>query len=77
MSLAGIAKDTLAVIERGTYTAPSGAQVVVRESIDAAIAGTILYTPDALDDLRSTAQGTAPAQVEVRAETTGEASVMP
>ncbi len=73
MSLAGIAKETLAVIERGTYVAPSGAQVVVRDSIDAAIAGTILYTPEALDDLPGAAQGTAPPQVEVRAETTGEA----
>ena len=73
MSLAGAAKETLAVFEQGSYPAPSGAQVVLRESIDAAIAGTVLYTPEALDRLAPGARGASSARIEVTGETTAEA----
>lgn len=73
MSLAGAAKETLAAIERGAYPAPSGAQVVLRESIDAAIAGTVLYTPEALDRLAPDGRGASSARIEVTGETTAEA----
>ena len=74
MSFAGVAKETLAILERGAYAAPSGANVVVRESVEAAMAKTVLYTPEAFDRLTLPVQATAAsARVEVTAETTAEA----
>ena len=40
-----IAEETLAALEAGRYTAPSGAVVELRALIDAAVAGTRLYAP--------------------------------
>src|SRR5262245_61700065 len=73
MSLAGTAKETLAVIERGAYAAPSGATVMVRAPIAAAIAAPVLHPPDALEHLVPPARGGASVRIEVTAETTAEA----
>jgi uncharacterized protein (TIGR02452 family) len=75
MGTSSSAKQTLAVIERGGYTSPSGREVSLRTEIDAAIAGTCLYRPGDFDalaarDARATA---APPRIEVTAETTAEA----
>jgi uncharacterized protein (TIGR02452 family) len=75
MSLSGIAKDTLAVIERGGYVAPSGREVTLRAHVDAAVGGTRLYRPAELDALlagRARAEPAAP-RFEVTGETTAEA----
>jgi uncharacterized protein (TIGR02452 family) len=75
MSLAGTAKETLAVLARGSYRAPSGAEVALRASIDAAIDGTALYRPEALDALLAALPPSVPSarRIEVTAETTAEA----
>ena len=75
MSLAGTAKDTLAVIDRGSYAAPSGKEVSLRAQIDAAIAGSALYRPDELDALLARLPRAAPSppRIEVSDETTAEA----
>jgi len=46
MSLTGIAQETLQIVERGHYQAPSGARVEIGEAVAAARAGTRTYTPD-------------------------------
>lgn len=71
MSLSGIAKSTLAIIDDGGYLAPSGARRELRAAIDAAVAGARLYTPADLEALvaRPGPGGGAPA-LEVTAETT-------
>lgn len=51
MSLAGIAKETLAVIERGNYTAPDGRVHEMGVWQAAAEAGTRLWTPAQLQQL--------------------------
>ena len=48
MSLKGVAKQTLAVLEAGVYTAPSGAQRHIAEAQARAVQGTRLYRPEAL-----------------------------
>jgi uncharacterized protein (TIGR02452 family) len=75
MSLAGVAKETTAIVERGTYTAPSGTVCDVRESIADAVAGTRLFTPElaAAALARTRDDGAAPT-IEVTAETTAAAA---
>lgn len=78
MSLAGIAKETVAIVDRGHYTSPGGRSVDVRAHVDAAVRGTVLYTPDDLDALRLASfagnAGAAPPRVDVTPETTAEAA---
>jgi len=75
MSLAGLAKQTLAIIEAGGYTAPSGARRDLRIAIDRAVAGTRLYRPDELEAmLAGPAAGGAAPRIEVTAETTQAAT---
>lgn len=45
MSLKGIAKETLAILEAGTYVSPSGAERSIAGAQAAALAGTRLITP--------------------------------
>ena len=50
MSLTGIAKETLQIIETGSYVGPSGLKVSLKAEIDRAVKGTVLYRPqDKLD----------------------------
>ncbi len=78
MSLTGIAQDTLAIIERGSYVAPSGSTVSVREQVDAAVRGTMLYRPADLEGLLAArarpGHGVISPRIEITPETTAEAS---
>jgi len=83
MSLSGTAKETLAIVERGGYTAPSGGAVDLRASIAAATNGTVLYRPDNVARLLAAAVAAAPdgsgapgapPRFEVTAETTAVAA---
>ena len=73
MSLTGIAKTTLKVIEDGQYRAPSGQLVDLRTQIAQTLTGTVLYRPNdvALVPFPSR-QGRA--RCEVSSETTGAAA---
>ena len=71
MSLAGVAKETLEIIERGSYVAPSGATVSIREQVDRAIDGTVTFRPG---ELALVAVPGPPPRVEVTDEKTGAAS---
>jgi uncharacterized protein (TIGR02452 family) len=76
MSLAGTAKETLAIVERGSYQAPSGNTVALRAQLDAAIRGTVLYRPEELDHLiaaAATSAAGAPPRIDVTPETTAQA----
>ena len=74
MSLAGVGKETVAIVERGHYTAPSGRTVEIRAQVEASLAGTRLYRPGDCDALlaRALAPGGAP-RLEVTPETTAQA----
>jgi uncharacterized protein (TIGR02452 family) len=75
MSLAGVAKETLAIVERGEYTAPSGHAVPIGDLVTAAAAGTLLYRPGDFDGLPVAApEGAGPARFEVTPETSAEAA---
>ncbi len=79
MSLRGIADETLAIVERGGYQAPSGAQVSLRAELARALEGTRLFRPEELAALLAERQrlaapgsGAAP-RLELREESTSEA----
>jgi uncharacterized protein (TIGR02452 family) len=46
-----IAADTIGILERGQYVAPSGKRVSIQSDLENAVAGTVLYSPDALEAL--------------------------
>ena len=75
MSLTGVAKANLAIVEKGSYVAPSGRLVPLRELIDRSVTKTVLYRPDAYDALYAALRPTAGSpRIEVTTETTAEAS---
>ena len=53
MSLSGVAKETLKIVETCGYRSPDGARVELGESLAAAIGGTRLYRPSDSDQLLS------------------------
>jgi uncharacterized protein (TIGR02452 family) len=66
------AQETVAVLERGDYTAPSGRTVSIAGDLARAVEGTVLYRPDELDALlkRPPAGPRAATRIEVTGETT-------
>jgi uncharacterized protein (TIGR02452 family) len=74
MSLARTASETLDVIARGVYVAPSGNSVALTAHVEMAIQNTVVYRPGDLDALPKTRRGlSSPRKVEVTTETTAEA----
>ncbi len=73
-----IAHDTVALLERGSYSAPSGQEVSLRELMHNCLASTRCYLPEQLDDLRHEVLARPPAfaqtSFEVLNETTLEAT---
>jgi uncharacterized protein (TIGR02452 family) len=49
--LAHIARETLDILDKGSYPAPGGGTVCIRESLNEARTGTIHYTPEAFVDV--------------------------
>lgn len=74
MSLAGVAQETLRIIKQGEYVAPSGRTVSLREPVERAVQGTVLYRPADFERLESPPSPGGALRVEVTPEKTGEAS---
>jgi uncharacterized protein (TIGR02452 family) len=77
-TLIDVAKETLAAVERGAYTTPSGREAPLRDSVDPAVQATRTYSPDELDALVARLAEHPPAvaaatHVEVTTETTAQA----
>ncbi|MCE9578776.1 MAG: TIGR02452 family protein [Deltaproteobacteria bacterium] len=71
MSLAGVAKHTLAIVADRGYVAPSGARRDLGPALDRAIGGTRLYRPAELRALvDAPGRGGGAPTIEVTAETT-------
>lgn len=66
------AQETVVILERGGYTAPSGRTVQVADGFARTVEGTVLYRPDELDALlkRLPAGASAETRIEVTGETT-------
>lgn len=64
--LRAIARDTVAIVERGGYRTALGDEVAIAEQVARAVAGTRLYAPD--DVVPGAAPVDAPALVEVTDE---------
>ncbi|WP_346044115.1 TIGR02452 family protein [Actinomadura chokoriensis] len=67
------AQETVAVLERGGYTAPSGRTVSIAGGLARAVEGTVLYRPDDLDALLE--HPPAGAGADTRIEVTGETTL--
>ncbi|MCP3141462.1 TIGR02452 family protein [Pyxidicoccus xibeiensis] len=76
MSLRGVAQETVDIVERGEYVAPSGQSVSIREAVERAMDGTLLFRPGDFRRLMSpeSPTGSAPPRIEVTSEKTGAAS---
>jgi uncharacterized protein (TIGR02452 family) len=74
MSLAGLAKETVAIVERGGYELPSGARVDIRDTVARAIGNTRLYYPSDFDGLDLPVPTIGRCVLEVTGETTAEAA---
>ena len=75
MSLKGVAKETLRIIEAGGYLAPSGAYRDIRAAVSDAVRGTKLFTPEELRCLLPASPGPSKRpRVFVTAESTQEAA---
>lgn len=73
MKLVAIATETLQILDRGEYLAPSGSAVRIRDHVDAAVNGTVLYRPGSLDAWEPAERLDQPLRIEVTDETTGAA----
>lgn len=79
MSLKGVAKQTLEIVERGGYEAPSGAWVELGSAIATAVEGTETLTPDQLAGMLAERPDPAVAdhdrpEITVTAESTQQAA---
>jgi uncharacterized protein (TIGR02452 family) len=79
MSLKGVAKQTLEIIEQGGYEAPGGGWVELGSTITAAVTQTETFTPDQLRRLLARAREDAPPSearpvISVTGESTQEAA---
>ncbi len=71
MSLKGLAQQTLAIVDDGGYSLPTGERVEIKAAVAAALRGTRLYAPDQLAALVAGPAGDGrPPTIEVAAETT-------
>ncbi|MGP4023549.1 TIGR02452 family protein [Actinomadura sp. 3N407] len=68
------AQETVAILERGDYPAPSGRTVSIAESLARAVQGTVLYRPDELDALLRRLPAAEPGTT-TRIEATGETTL--
>lgn len=76
MNLKLIAQETVEIVERRSYTAPSGSIVDLHEPIERTIGGTALYRPDDHDNLPNPSINEEGEKIrfEVTRETTAEAA---
>jgi uncharacterized protein (TIGR02452 family) len=74
MSLANVGRETVELLDRGWYEAPSGARVSIAASVGRAVEGTRLYRPEDYDALEIVRRDGPPVAIEVTTETTAEAA---
>ena len=74
MSLIEIAQETVRIAEQGAYVAPSGQTVSIREAVERAVRGTVLYRPADFARLEVPPAPGGPLRVEVTPEKTGAAA---
>jgi uncharacterized protein (TIGR02452 family) len=74
MSLAGVANETVQIVEKGEYVAPSGVKVDFREGVERAVRSTALYRPGDFERLKLPPAQGGSLRIEVTPEKTGAAS---
>lgn len=74
MTLAGVAAETVAIVDRGAYTSPSGQVVSIAAGVAAAARGTVLYRPEDFGAMLRPQGGAHSGKMEVRADTTAGAA---
>ena len=74
MSLKGVAQETVGIVERGVYEAPSGREVSIGDEVARATRGTVLYRPPDFGALTRPEPVARALRLEVTPEKTGEAA---
>jgi uncharacterized protein (TIGR02452 family) len=74
MSLTGVAKETVRIVEQGEYVAPSGRTVSFGEALTRAVRGTVLYRPGDFESLAVPSPTAGAPRLEVTPEKTGAAA---
>lgn len=69
-----MAEETVRILERGEYVAPSGRTVQMDEQVARAVQGTVLYRPGEPSAPQGPGSGRAPPRIEVTDEKTGQAA---
>lgn len=70
-----IGKETVEIVRRGEYRAPSGRTISIAAEVARSVAGTVLYRPEDLERLvAARPSGTARPRIEVVAESTADAA---
>ncbi|KAB2349442.1 TIGR02452 family protein [Actinomadura rudentiformis] len=67
------AQETVSILDRGDYVAPSGGTVTIARAVEATVRGTVLHRPDELDALLA-GLPESPG-LETRVEVTGETTL--
>ncbi|MFI0453755.1 TIGR02452 family protein [Actinomadura sp. 6N118] len=67
------AQETVSILDRGDYVAPSGSTVTIADAVEATVRGTVLHRPDELDALLA-GLPESPG-LETRIEVTGETTL--
>ncbi|TDB85269.1 TIGR02452 family protein [Actinomadura sp. KC216] len=69
------AQETVRILDRGDYVAPSGRTVSIDDRLARAVRGTVLYRPDELDELLEHLPAPVQPGTETRIEVTGETTL--
>ncbi|GAA3925005.1 TIGR02452 family protein [Actinomadura viridis] len=69
------AQETVAILERGEYRAPSGRTVPIASAVDRSVQGTVLYDPQRLAAHLKTIAAGDPGGLATRIEVTGETTL--
>ena len=70
-----VAKQTVEIVERGSYESPGGRVIDIAESVRECLGGTRLFSPEDLEALRRTVLDRPPASVATAFEVVNETAL--
>lgn len=70
-----IAQSTVALMEQGSYTAPSGQEVALKELLQSCVTGTCLHLPEQLAELQKQVVAESPTYPETKFEVANETTL--
>jgi uncharacterized protein (TIGR02452 family) len=71
----GLAKETVEIVDRGSYQSPKGKQVKIKDAVAACLSGTRLHSPEALEEIRREVRSQPCAFAETSIEVVNETTL--